>query len=700
MSTVEVKGILLENVAPIIDQVIEFREGVNIIYGKNGVGKSRILNAICHSANPIGKSPGGFSLTYQFQKRDFKSRDIFRSPWCQFSRTYPSHYDLMQEIDLTEKHANFRELSSNQGRESLLSNLAFYIFCLNFMWESEDRFHEDLVELCYEIAEQSIFQLVFREASERFEHRCIAPESHLIPKWDALMKDARVLSRQGELGEEKYGFSFWTQLTYFIEDFKSLKFPWQGQDVLTIEETCSFLPPIDLIDETGHDFLKETNQFIFDLLNMSLAEHDPESNIDYLETPSLLIEIDGLYQINPIVIDAASKLSERASMYFKMLMMDAPDLKCSVRDLGEWGTGSPIEWVAEENFRDFFSESVETHELPISSLSNAQRRWAEFAIKLSMINADGNRPLLIVLDEPEAGLHRRAERQLAIGISEITKRFRAKCILATHSPTFLNDKSNNLIHVSREATGNTRIETMSNDFINRLDDYGIDRSDLLQFCKTFLIVEGVHDFWVLDELFHQEFVDSGIEVLALRGLAQLKHLSALDAQFLFRFTTSEILICFDNDETKSVQDIWFRACIAKDAGLNFIKILDELNTLHKLFAKTRDEYKMIHEFCVLAINENSRGRVKFHSLTKGDIIEYFSPQDFTKSKLGQKTFDDFRKEYDLIPKNPKTGTRPSFKAWLTSEIGAEYSERFIRSAVRKCDAIHQDLTDLLNAVCK
>ena len=379
-------------------------------------------------------------------------------------------------------------------------------------------------------------------------------------------------------------------------------------------------------------------------------------------------------------------------------MVGSPNLICRIKNLREWELGEPIEWVAQEKYREFYQEEVETHDIQIENLSNAQKRWAVFSIKLSMVGVDSSFPLLIVLDEPEAGLHRRAERQLARGIKEISKRFNAKCLLATHSPTFLNDKSNNLIHVSREDSGNTRIEAMSNDLVHRLDDYGIDRSDLLQFCKTFVIVEGIHDVWVLNEIFQQEFHDLGVEVLALRGLTKLQLLSALDAQFLFRFTTSDIVICFDNDETKSVQDIWERACAAKDAGTYFMNVLDELNVLHKSFGKSRDEYKMIHDFCIEAINENSRGRVKFHSLTKSDIIEYFSPRDFAKSEIIEKSFDDYRKEYDVISANSKSGSKPNFKAWLTSQIGAEYSERNVRNAVRRRDSIHQDFIDLLDIV--
>ena len=107
---------------------------------------------------------------------------------------------------------------------------------------------------------------------------------------------------------------------------------------------------------------------------------------------------------------------------------------------------------------------------------------------------------------------------------------------------------------------------------------------------------------------------------------------------------------------------------------------------------------MIHDFCIEAINENSRGRVKFHSLTKSDIIDYFSPQDFVKLGIKTKSFDEYRKEHEALMVNPKSGTKANFKTWLTSQIGAEYSEENVRNAVRRSDSIHQDFIDLLSVV--
>jgi|694.fasta_scaffold68872_2 energy-coupling factor transporter ATP-binding protein EcfA2 len=705
MKRIDIKGLSIQNVSPIIDQVLELKNGVNILYGKNGVGKSRILNVASYASDPQGESPGGFSITFKYPAACAKSGETYvRSPWSHLERTYPSHY---QNVDFEPDFGKFYEEFQNSAKlinestkwqNGLLDNLAFYIYTLTGICKIGQNDEEILywVRICYEIANVELFEFRFREQGVAL--KCIAPRSDETPMWNALLDKASEIRENEELIEQTYGNWVHESLMSWADEAENSNAPWLGAAVLEIQKSHAFKSPVVLIDENKSAVTGLTYEYFIDLVKMSLHSELSEESVYFEKEVSLLEKKGDYFQVNPIVVNAAHNLSNRATEYFQLLMDGAPNLVCKINSLQKWESGKPIEWVAQENYRDFYQEEIENHELEIEKLSNAQRRWAEFSVKLAMVGVDSSLPLLIVLDEPEAGLHRRAERQLAKGINEITNRFKAKCLLATHSPTFLNDKSNNLIHVSRENTGNTRIETMSNDLIHRLDDYGIDRSDLLQFCKTFVIVEGIHDAWVLDELFQQEFQNLGVEVLALRGLTKLELLSALDAQFLFRFTTSDIVICFDNDETKSVQDIWERACAAKDAGSYFINILDELNVLHKSFGKSRDEYKMIHDFCIEAINENSRGRVKFHSLTKSDIIEYFSPQDFVKLGINTKSFDEYRKEHEGLMVNPKSGTKANFKTWLTSQIGAEYSEKNVRNAVRRSDSIHQDFIDLLSIV--
>lgn len=695
MRSIELKGLILDDVAPIIDQVLDLPDGVSVLYGKNGVGKTRILEGVRYAASPTGERPGSVSLVFKYPFANYSpdiAENVWRSPWVYLKNDHPSNEEL-NGLDLVDVWQEFVDhvRAQQKWERSNSNNLAFFIYSMNVMWESDEKIKSDLMNLCYQIVDQALFKVTYWE--NRIELGCIAPNSDSIQIWRSILKDAEANQAWEDQLSSKYGQGFAILLENYVAESRRSIYPWQGPVVYEIPVKQDYRPPVDLICENSEKLVDITRKFLVDLVKATQKSNGAEVGIFSEENLSLLLGDRGSYQINPVVLVAAEEISIRASKYFSKLMPDAPLLVCEVRDLSQWGINEPFEWVAKEKFRNVHEAESIIHNVPILNLSNAQKRWAEFAIKLSMIKSDDQRPLLMVLDEPEAGLHRKAERQLASGITQITKEFGAKCLLATHSPIFLNDKNNNLIHVNREDSGNTKIGTLPAELSDRLDDYGIDRSDLLQFVNKFVIVEGSHDVWVLEEMFGEEFQSAGVSVLALRGLAKLKLLSALDSQFLFRFTGAEIIIFFDNDKKLLVQDVWYRACQAKDRNENFISILEELKSIAQSFGKSQNEYLMIHDFCVQAINENSRGRVKFHGLSKGDIVDYFSPNAFISKSIAHLNFDELRKQYDREKVQGQ-----DFKAWLQKTFGAKFSEKNFKEAVKQSDSIHPDFTSLLSLI--
>jgi len=693
MKLIDLKGLIFHDVAPLIDQVLDLPDGVSILYGKNGVGKTRILSGASYASNATGAHPGSVSLVFKYPYEAFATEideNVWRSPWAYLRNPHPSNEEL-NGLDLVDSWREFVDHStaSRNWDNRNSDNLAFYIYAMNGLWESDDKIKSDLMNLCHEIVDQALFKVTYWE--NRTELGCIAPTSDSIQLWRSILKDAETSKSNYDQIHSKYGLHFALNLEDYVSESQKSIYPWQGPVVYEIPVTQSYLPPIDLICENTEKLEDITRKYFLDLVKAAGNANDSEEGISSGENISLLLGNKGSYRINPVVLIAAEEISIRASTYFSKLMPDAPLLVCEVRELSQWGINDPFHWFAKEKFRNVHDAESTTHNVFITNLSNAQKRWAEFSIKLSMIKSDSQRPLLMVLDEPEAGLHRRAERQLASGISQITKEFGAKCLLATHSPIFLNDKSNNLIHVYRENSGNTKIGTLSTELSDRLDDYGIDRSDLLQFVNKFVIVEGSHDVWVLENMFGEEFQSAGVTVLALRGLAKLKLLSALDSQFLFRFTGADLVILFDNDKAKAVQDVWSRACQAKDRNKNFIAILEELKSIAQSFGKSQNEYLMIHDFCVQAINENSRDRVKFHGLSKADIVDYFLPTAFISKSIGNVDFDQLRTQFGREKVQGQ-----DFKTWLQKTYGANFSEKNFKDAVRQSDSIHPDFTSLLN----
>ena len=206
-----------------------------------------------------------------------------------------------------------------------------------------------------------------------------------------------------------------------------------------------------------------------------------------------------------------------------------------------------------------------------SALSRAQRRWAELSITLALQRRVGV-PLVILLDEPEAALHRRAERHLVRGLEQLSHELNASIVVATHSPAFFEQTPAQLVHVYREAHGHTALAEMPTGLRDRVDDLGLDPTDLLQLCRIVVLVEGQHELSILGELIGDELRQAGALMFAMRGVSKLA--STADAQLLFTYTDVSLLVVVDNDDADRVTDIWERACRTADGGGDPFQILD------------------------------------------------------------------------------------------------------------------------------
>jgi hypothetical protein len=226
------------------------------------------------------------------------------------------------------------------------------------------------------------------------------------------------------------------------------------------------------------------------------------------------------------------------------------------------------------------------------------------------------------------------------------------------------------------------VDEMGRDFRSRLDELGLEASDLLQFCRTAVLVEGEHELIIFDELFRDEFATYGAEMFALRGASQLKNAS--DAQLLFRFSDAALCIVVDNEQSGRVEDIWRRAIAAQDAGENVLPILGEFTK-----GGWSAEAKFLSEFCSLALRFTARHRVTFQPMTKPDIIDYLPLAAIAPRAAKRHTsWDEVRAAY------AQSGTKVDFKSWMTSTFGANFDGTTLRAAVQMLDHIPEDFTAL------
>jgi hypothetical protein len=293
--------------------------------------------------------------------------------------------------------------------------------------------------------------------------------------------------------------------------------------------------------------------------------------------------------------------------------------------------------------------------------------------------------LVVLLDEPEAALHRRAERHLVDGLRQLSEHLNATVVVSTHSPSFLGVRDAQLVHVYRDSNGHTTLGRLPSELRSRIDDLGIDPTDLLQLCRTVVLVEGLHEEVIFSTLFADELAAVGALLFSMRGVTRLA--STADAQLLFGYTDARLLVVVDNEDSERVTGIWRRACTAVDNDGDPLPILGELTA-----SKQHAEARFLQEFCQLAVRSGNRTRVQFHMMSLPDIPEYLPVHAVAPGAPSGSTWQSLRERHQ------RSAAGMRFKEWVTREYQADYSEEALRSAAQALDHLHPDLTDLLDAL--
>ena len=383
-----------------------------------------------------------------------------------------------------------------------------------------------------------------------------------------------------------------------------------------------------------------------------------------------------------------------------LLLLDAPTLELRIGSNAEWLIGRPLYWQSDG--------------LPLDSLSRAQARWASLAIRLGLAQSpvrpkiripEETRALLtqviparptyssepritLVLDEPEAALHRTAEAHMAHGLRTLAADSGIQVVVATHSPELLNAADANVVRVYRQegvrryTTGMvTRTESLQEPQRAELDEYGLSPSDLLRRRRGFLLVEGHHEVVILGASIGNELTALGIEILPLRGATQLP--ATIDSRLLFDFTDAVIIAVLDNGDADLIDSVWETATtIAATEGPysagEFVRA--------RLPAKERIEYKFLGQFLSRAIQAGLQSRVVPYAFEKLDIIEYLPVQRFAKNTSWASLRERHKREHP----------GRDFKTWLGQTFAARFDDKHLAEAVAALPAQPAEFRRLLD----
>ena len=387
------------------------------------------------------------------------------------------------------------------------------------------------------------------------------------------------------------------------------------------------------------------------------------------------------------VARALSEIERAAQANLADVLVDAPQVRFNVASIEAWFEGARPAWE--------FLEVKTQQWLPLGQLSSAQTRWARLAVGLAAARKLSV-PVIFLCDEPEAGLHRLAERHLARGLNKLSLRTGVAVVVATHSPLLLDSNHMRPVLVHRDPYGAARTSPVALSLVDRTsadlaaEQHGLTVGDLTALMRLTVVVEGMHDELVFAALLREELDTALAGVLPLHGGKHAR--SVAEARLIFDGTDSQVLLVLDNIEHRRVNEIWQRTASLAADGL----IAEARACLEALDRRKSTEQLFLHQFGLRALEVGRMDRIHIHGLSMPDVICYL-PTSLLLSKKG--TWPDLLRswEKDAAPNDPQ-----NLKKWLVTNHylpnDPKEVDRLIEDAAfttrRAGDPIHGDLVAL------
>ena len=656
---------------PLERTVLRLDERVTVLYGLNGAGKSRLLDAIRQGLSGLAPDTG--------QRLDGGFLFIKASGGSPLNRAVQRVLMGMDAYELlTDEEAE--PVVEAKEREHIAEALRSRFP----RWGTDDE-ERALVE---ETTGQRLFAV---RAVGRTEPRwevwaCGWPTSDAPLLYQAHQDLVQAVARlrltdelgedddpQGTLGEqaqravEGHRLNAWQ----YADGGYELRFEFDTQGAglpVIVGKICEISEPVfDVLDDARQVDVDDLSQFVA-ALQLPQAHRLPRVRGGQ---PGDRFELtDELYAWT-------QDLQDKVNVVYRQLLRDAPTLELIWSPPASWLAGiAPLRWTS----RGKRSGPDGAGAIPVAELSRAERRWAEVAIEWVLRQATGTKPLVVLLDEPEAALHRTAEEHLAQGLASSSDRC-DYMILATHSPFLLDHDRMSPVRVHSVA-GVTHADRLERLDLESLTELGLHPSDLLRRPRVILLVEGRHDEIILKELLGEEFHRLRVETLPVYAGRNMPH--ALEGRVLFDFTEAHIVALVDNLKADTVSTAWAEALALRDS--DGPEAAGDL-LRQRLSASQASENKFLAGFLSRAIDRGREARVSPFALSLPDIPWYLPVDSFVP---------DARSWAELDARRRKAAPDTALKAWLEqTHPTCKFDDETLRAACSRLDHIPEDFTSLL-----
>ncbi|RYU15550.1 ATP-dependent nuclease [Nocardioides iriomotensis] len=455
------------------------------------------------------------------------------------------------------------------------------------------------------------------------------------------------------------------------------------------------MPALDVFQRSAtaaqHDRLLDVAPVLHDLAQD--VDERTQSHLHERINPAVT-SVNSAPSPSPQLVARVRELETRANFHFSGVLQDAPTLRLHVDPIGfghrvEWFVANDTGGLEVDDESTEVSIEVWERERRVAELSAAQRRWAHWSIEMAV--HDIERPdvasdRLILVDEPEAALHRSAEARMADYLSTLATDGSTQLLLATHSPELLDLNAASVYEIARR-NGRRRLSQLTSVAREDMDELGLLPSDLLRRQRGFILVEGLHDEVVLDELFGDELRRQRVEPLPMRGTTEL---SPAKIAFLFEYTPAHVFVLLDNVMTAELSDAWGRVLeLTADGQLDAAQ-----EALSSAASLNTDEGKKLRKVLTEVVLDGQAARLTPFGLTAADVIEYLPVEVLVPGGTDWRAL----RERHRVSRETSKKTPKDFKTWLKIALDADFSQESVRAAVQRLDHIPPDLLRLLKTI--
>ena len=284
------------------------------------------------------------------------------------------------------------------------------------------------------------------------------------------------------------------------------------------------------------------------------------------------------------------------------------------------------------------------------------RTWIHRAWQIACLEQAETSYKIAIWDEPELGLHPTALDAIVENVIPFMKRQGIKLIYATHSMR-LALAAQSIKSCTRDSHGIPELSDWHGIDSASARELGFSKIDLLETIKKIIIVEGEMDFVVLSTLFQDELVAHRTKLLTLNGTENL--LTIPNAGIIIDSIDSEILIVLDGRLRSKIKqehvDALNAACKSGDAE----NVKRTLRQIRKAVDDIKDEGKKLLallDLLVARVDSDILKRFSFFMFNGNDISNELP----IRAVLGEKSLFTNWAQVDIAMK--KAGIRINSKS--------------------------------------